>query len=373
MFVNFTTYFGRSFEAGGSKVKNIASLLSETKSKHQLIYQAFLGAIEGLTYSAVSAAIDSYNNDGKQSTNLGTVCAALAIAGVTHLIAKKTIVGSDCFNACAEGVLLAAPRILLPVKWLIPIVSIIAQLTNQKQDVWSRALTLYLGDTLLKNTLAPITLLCTRTGSRLIALYSSQRERPIVIFLNGTSSAGKTSIAKQIQNLSERAFLYAGIDHFIAMMPPSYMPEGKNAHLGFKVTVHPGPVRTVEVGLVAQRFIHAMHRSIKTMLDQGFNVILDEVLISKEDFDDYLNLFKGVHVLFVSINPPLEITEQREKARGYREHGFARGFYAHVHQGKTYDLEIDSSKSTPEQSAKQILDYLFSHSTLTAFESHQTS
>lgn len=197
----------------------------------------------------------------------------------------------------------------------------------------------------------------------------SAQEKPIVIFLNGTSSAGKTSIAKQIQIQSEKPFLYAGIDLFISMLPPCYLPDGNKADLGFHVFLESGPKRIVELGPDAKRFIHAMHRSMKVMLDHNFNLILDEVLVSEEEFQDYQELFKDVKLLFVGITTPLQVAEQREKERGDRLEGYARGFYDRVHQGKKYDLEIDSSQIAPEQSAKIILDYLNSHSEFKAFHS----
>jgi chloramphenicol 3-O phosphotransferase len=38
-----------------------------------------------------------------------------------------------------------------------------------------------------------------------------------IIFLNGCSSAGKTSISKAIQELSDTPWLHIGIDTFIGM------------------------------------------------------------------------------------------------------------------------------------------------------------
>lgn len=204
----------------------------------------------------------------------------------------------------------------------------------------------------------------------LFLLPLNAEEKPLVIFLNGTSSAGKTSIAHQIQELSEQSFLYAGIDLYIMMLPSSYLPDGKNAKLGFTVIEEPGPKRLVEHGPIARQLIYAMHRSMKTMLDNQFNLILDEVLVSDEEFKDYLELFKDVQVLFVGVRTPLEVAEQREKARGDRLLGFARGFYDRVHKGKNYDLEIDTCIHTPEESARIILNYLSMHPKLTAFQSH---
>lgn len=44
-----------------------------------------------------------------------------------------------------------------------------------------------------------------------------------VIFLNGTSSSGITSILKALQNILEEPYLDAGIDKFIWMLPERYL------------------------------------------------------------------------------------------------------------------------------------------------------
>src|SRR5215210_7269944 len=47
-------------------------------------------------------------------------------------------------------------------------------------------------------------------------------EQGTVIFLNGTSSAGKSSIAKILQETMDGYFIHTGIDHFIERLPPKF-------------------------------------------------------------------------------------------------------------------------------------------------------
>ncbi len=49
----------------------------------------------------------------------------------------------------------------------------------------------------------------------------------MIIFLNGCSSAGKTTIARAIQHLSEKPWLLIGIDTFFQMMPSAYVGFGE--------------------------------------------------------------------------------------------------------------------------------------------------
>jgi chloramphenicol 3-O-phosphotransferase len=44
-----------------------------------------------------------------------------------------------------------------------------------------------------------------------------------IIILNGTSSSGKTSIVKALQNVLDEPYREAGIDKFIWMLPHRYI------------------------------------------------------------------------------------------------------------------------------------------------------
>jgi chloramphenicol 3-O phosphotransferase len=46
-----------------------------------------------------------------------------------------------------------------------------------------------------------------------------------IIFLNGTSSSGKTSLLKAIQNSFEEPLLDVGLDKFIWMLPERYLEQ----------------------------------------------------------------------------------------------------------------------------------------------------
>ena len=187
---------------------------------------------------------------------------------------------------------------------------------------------------------------------------------PVVIFLNGTSSAGKSSVALEIQRQADQLFLHLGHDHFTVMLPPSYGRFGENAAKGYefiRMDDEQGPKISVKVGPVGRKFSYAYRQAIKSLYESGFNLIIDEVLFLQEDYKDYLELFQGAKMLFVAVKPPLEVAIARENARGNRVLGLARGLYEDVYEGKHDDLLIDSSTSSPEQSARMILDHLKSH------------
>jgi chloramphenicol 3-O phosphotransferase len=197
---------------------------------------------------------------------------------------------------------------------------------------------------------------------------------PFVIFLNGTGSVGKSSIALKLQDLMKEPTLRVGIDDFINMMPRDLLPTGKNAGQGFNfVSSKEGEhvITKVEVGPIGFKTSYAMHRAMKAILDSGFNLIIDDVVILDEFLQDYIQLFQDYTVYFIAIKAPIEVVTHWESTRDDRVPGMARGLYDDVYKNKVFDLEIDSSKMPPEQSAKAILQFIQAHPTPSAFKSNQ--
>lgn len=186
-------------------------------------------------------------------------------------------------------------------------------------------------------------------------------QTPTVIFLNGTSSAGKTSLVQHLQEGLDKPFIHIGIDHFLFMFPNRYRMDGAESHLGYrfereedegvaKISITKGPY--------GNKMNTVMHNTIQNLLNENFNLIIDEVLFADDDYHAYLNLLQGSRVYFIAVKPPLEITEQREKIRGGRMLGLARGLYDKVYQNKDFDMEIDTSCLTPEEAAQTIVQYV---------------
>ena len=54
-----------------------------------------------------------------------------------------------------------------------------------------------------------------------------------IIFLNGCSSSGKTSISKAIQEISSSPWLHMGVDTFIGMLPSKFFGFGERSKEGY--------------------------------------------------------------------------------------------------------------------------------------------
>ncbi len=147
-----------------------------------------------------------------------------------------------------------------------------------------------------------------------------------IIFLNGASSSGKTSIAKALQQILEEPYLHFGIDNYFMMLPESYI-LGDRRHL---------------LPTVIPQVVPGFHRSIAASAGAGNNIIVDHVLQFEVWLRDCVEVLTGFPVLFVAVRCPLEELERRERNRN-REQGMARGQYDTIHAYGIYDAEVDTS------------------------------
>ncbi|MDP3746426.1 MAG: hypothetical protein Q8Q88_05180 [Phenylobacterium sp.] len=92
------------------------------------------------------------------------------------------------------------------------------------------------------------------------------------------------------------------------------------------------------------------------MAAQGNNLVVDDVMIGQGEAAEYRRILSGHAVRLVGLFAPLEVLEARERARGDREIGLARWQYDRVHRDIAYDLELDTSATTPLENAEKIRD-----------------
>lgn len=180
------------------------------------------------------------------------------------------------------------------------------------------------------------------------------------IFLNGTSSIGKTSIAKALQEQLPEPYLHIGIDTFLFMLAPKYMMTNSEAHLGIQFLESEDdtgkPFIEIVNGIYGDKLCAGMCFAIRSLIDEENHLIIDEVLYSQERAERYKSILQDQDALFVKVNAPLEVAEKRGKSRGDRVIGLARGLYNTVHSKLiNYHFEVDTAQLTPEESASQII------------------
>jgi chloramphenicol 3-O phosphotransferase len=173
-----------------------------------------------------------------------------------------------------------------------------------------------------------------------------------IILLNGVGSAGKTSIAKALQTITAEPFLYVAMDAFLEMLPEASW--GRPDGITFETVQQDGkPSVVIHTGPVAERVLHGMRQAAAAMARAGSDIIVDDVMIGNE-MAEYAELLAGFTLFTVGVFAPLDVLEARERERGDRTIGLARWQYDRVHKGKSYDLEVDTSRAGAMECAKAI-------------------
>lgn len=166
-----------------------------------------------------------------------------------------------------------------------------------------------------------------------------------IIFLNGVSSVGKTSIAKTLQSILDEPYLFVGVDQFIDMVPEKYIRKSEG--ISFKsLKIKDKPLVEINTGKIGEKVMRGKRHAIAALANEGNNLIIEEVIIGNE-MQEYVNVLSLFQVFYVGIFAPLKVIEERERNRQDRLIGLARWQYNLVHQNKSYDLEIDTSILTP--------------------------
>jgi chloramphenicol 3-O phosphotransferase len=178
-------------------------------------------------------------------------------------------------------------------------------------------------------------------------------ERPArVVLLNGVGSAGKSSIAKALQAITEAPFLHVEMDAFLQMLPEASF--GQTDGLSFEAVQEGGkPSVAIRTGPIAARVFRGVRHAIAAMAGQGNDLIVDDVLTGPERAE-YAELLRPFAVFLVGVFAPLEVLEARERARGDRMIGLARWQYGRVHAGMRYDLTLDTSRASVAECAALI-------------------
>jgi chloramphenicol 3-O phosphotransferase len=201
-----------------------------------------------------------------------------------------------------------------------------------------------------------------------------------IVLLNGTSSAGKTSIARALQAIMETPYLHMGIDHFLSSVPPTSTKvtevDGQVTTDFFQVVYqgrtkeniaavergeakYPDGVLTgVLIGPGGLKLLAGMYRSIAALAVAGIDVIVDDVIHDRRVLMAAVEALHDAPVLFVGLRLPRELAKRRERERGDRGPGGALAFYDLVHMHGVYDLELDTATASPQECAQRIKDAL---------------
>lgn len=155
-----------------------------------------------------------------------------------------------------------------------------------------------------------------------------------VIVLNGTSSSGKTTLARKIQSISSDSYLLCSLDTFWNMTPPS-IPAGSNNFPKMKL---------------------ALAKSVRALAETEHNVIVDIVFCGRKTYTELSEELAGINFKIIKVECPLKELNKRELARGDRKLGLAESQFNSVHEGVTYGLIVNTFEQSLSSIAQEILN-----------------
>lgn len=170
-------------------------------------------------------------------------------------------------------------------------------------------------------------------------------EKGKIIFLNGVSSSGKTTLGWKIQDLSKTHYYLISQDQFCEMWPAPFWTQNPEKEFNHTMSM--------------------MYKTIKMFASMGENVVVDHVLLNNEKlksdngegtFQDFKKQLEGYKVLYVHVICPIEELKKRESERGDREIGNAEGQIPYLEPQEGYDITIDTSNASIDECASKILE-----------------
>ncbi|MCR9139788.1 MAG: chloramphenicol phosphotransferase CPT family protein [Alphaproteobacteria bacterium] len=154
--------------------------------------------------------------------------------------------------------------------------------------------------------------------------------KPKIIFLNGTSSAGKSSIARELRTLLPKDFCYFASDQL--------------ADAEFRALEKSDSER--------QRFFAGFHLSIAAFASCHNDMVVEHIVEEREWANDLKRMLAPFDTFWVGVHCDLERLRQREKLRVDRTLGEAE-FHLKTHEHLTYDAEV-TNITHPLDAAKEI-------------------
>lgn len=161
-----------------------------------------------------------------------------------------------------------------------------------------------------------------------------------IIFLNGTSSSGKSSLARALQAALAEPFWHFSFDH---LRDSGALPMDR--------------IRRGELDWAAMRpaVFDGLHRSFGAFAGAGNNLIIEHIVENEGWLHDLVRLLAGFDVFYVGVHCPLPELERRERARGDRRPGEAQADLENdIHQYASYDFEVDTTRPLADNVAAVI-------------------
>ena len=167
-------------------------------------------------------------------------------------------------------------------------------------------------------------------------------EKGRIIFLNGVTSAGKTSIVEAIQDRDDVFFHVVANDLFQEMVGEKFLRENYWKYLS--------------------EVIIMMYHTAKLFSDMGKNVLIDGILVEREEirphYQQLVEILKDNPLDIVEVYCPLDICRKRNMIRGDRYESQSEEQYELMAQNIKYSMRVDTSLYSSTECADMIIKEL---------------
>ena len=198
-----------------------------------------------------------------------------------------------------------------------------------------------------------------------------------IIILNGAPRAGKSTIAKAIQQSFTGIWVNLGVDLYVR----NIVPENLRPAIGLR----PDAARP-DIETCIPVFYAALYETIAAHSRLGLNVVVDvghhdAYLVPQNILPQCARRLHGLPVLFVGVHCSLEVIMQRRNAgQAGREGEYGTGtpdaaiplpvklWQEAVHRHGIYDLEVDTSFNSAQACAEMIRQRLVDFECQSAFQ-----
>ncbi|UXY15659.1 chloramphenicol phosphotransferase CPT family protein [Chitiniphilus purpureus] len=169
---------------------------------------------------------------------------------------------------------------------------------------------------------------------------------PQVIVLNGTSSSGKSALARALQEQLPEQFINFSIDSVLYGLPASDLARMQRGE----------PIDRAGYSWTA--LVRGYHYALPSLLQAGLKLIVDNAWCEAEETQELLTELAGYPVTLVAVHCDAAILAAREAARGDRAPGLSAWELPRVHAWMDYDLQIDTSTISADDAAAQLVAQL---------------
>ena len=164
-----------------------------------------------------------------------------------------------------------------------------------------------------------------------------------IIFLNGVTSSGKTSIVEALQERDDIFVYVVANDLFQEMIGEKYLRENSWKYLS--------------------EVIIMMYHTAKLYSDMGKNVLIDGILVERDEISPHyqrlLEILRDNPLDLVEVYCPLDICRKRNIIRGDRYESQSDEQYELLAKNIKYRLRVDTSLYSPSECADIIIKELF--------------